>query len=340
MALVVYAALETRRHAWPREPDAWVTAKAADGWPLLVARYEGAAPKKALPVVLCHGLGANATNLDAIPEYSLARYLKSRGYDTFVLELRGAGRNVGAAPIPWRKRWVHTFDDFVRLDAPAALKAVREATGADQALWVGHSMGGMIAYALAGSPEGAALRGVVAIASPAFFRAPPGTRHLLGLNVLLRGRLRIRTLARLFAPLAAYVPGKRFGSVRSNFDPKLLRQVLHNVLDDMSGALIRQFARWSKDDVFDSNDGRVDYRAGLAKATTPFLLVAGASDDLAPPRGVERVHGLLGSSDKTYRLLSKATGAQMDYGHGDLVFGRDAPGEVFPLVADWLDLHA
>jgi hypothetical protein len=30
----------------------------------------------------------------------------------------------------------------------------------------------------------------------------------------------------------------------------------------------------------------------------------------------------------------------MDYGHGDLLFGRGAPKEVYPLLRDWLERRA
>src|SRR3990172_6019586 len=43
------------------------------------------------------------------------------------------------------RRW--TFDDHVRLDVPAALAAVRAATGAAAVHWVGHSQGGLIGMA-------------------------------------------------------------------------------------------------------------------------------------------------------------------------------------------------
>jgi hypothetical protein len=38
-------------------------------------------------------------------------------------------------------------------------------------------------------------------------------------------------------------------------------------------------------------------------------------------------------------LVGVAASACCDYGHSDLLFGRSAPEEVFPVVAAWLGRH-
>jgi polyhydroxyalkanoate synthase len=91
-------------------------------------------------------MGSNRFNVDGPGRTSLARDLCLRGYDVWVLELRGAGdsrRQLRVPPVPYR--W--TFEDYVQHDVPAALALVRHLTGAEKVLWVGHSLGGMVAYA-------------------------------------------------------------------------------------------------------------------------------------------------------------------------------------------------
>jgi len=47
----------------------------------------------------------------------------------------------------------------------------------------------------------------------------------------------------------------------------------------------------------------------------------------------------LGSTDKTYWVAGHASGLGHEYSHVDLVLGRHAPDEVYPVVDAWLDDH-
>jgi len=57
--------------------------------------------------------------------------------------------------------------------------------------------------------------------------------------------------------------------------------------------------------------------------------VAAPRDGLAPPGSVEEGHARWGG-EKTLLV------AAPEVGHGDLVLGKRAPGELFPAVRDWL----
>ena len=87
---------------------------------------------------------------------------------------------------------------------------------------------------------------------------------------------------------------------------------------------------------FASSDGSIDYRQNLRHVHTPVLAVAGACDRLAPPENVAIAHDLLASARKRLVVLGKAQHFSADYGHVDSVFGRQAPDEVYPLIADWV----
>ena len=67
---------------------------------------------------------------------------------------------------------------------------------------------------------------------------------------------------------------------------------------------------------------------------------AGSSDRLATERSVRAAFEAWGAADKKLVVFGKARGDAMEYGHGDLIFGRGAPTEVYPVLLQWLEAHA
>ncbi|MBS1152246.1 MAG: Polyhydroxyalkanoic acid synthase, partial [Myxococcaceae bacterium] len=65
--------------------------KTADGWELAVVRYRPTVPSTGRPVVLLHGIAANARNMDLDDEHSLARWFASQGREAWTMSLRGTG---------------------------------------------------------------------------------------------------------------------------------------------------------------------------------------------------------------------------------------------------------
>jgi predicted alpha/beta hydrolase len=101
----------------------------ADGWRLALSHYPppGALHTR-LPVLLCHGLGANRFSFDLGRDPSLALYLASAGFEVWVLELRGHGRSDRPGWFSSR-RFGWSFDDYLYGDFPAAIEKVQELTG-------------------------------------------------------------------------------------------------------------------------------------------------------------------------------------------------------------------
>ncbi|WP_224249296.1 alpha/beta fold hydrolase [Hyalangium gracile] len=317
----------------PFRPDELYRVPTDDGAGIALGRYHARGERRyAQPVILCHGLGANRFHMDFDERYSLARYLARAGFETWVMELRGRGLAGSASDF--------TFDDQAEHDVRTAVRTV-VSTGAKEVLWVGHSKGGLMLYAhLARNPQ-APVRAAVTMGSPFTFAVQPGLRIFMKrIEPLLRlatiPTRRITNIAFLGAPPG---PMTRYMMLADNMDPDVVRRALANVPSDLAGGVVRQFARWIDTHAFTTYDGSFDYRVPLAEVRVPFLLLGGSRDLLAPPLAVARAKEHLGGPVKLV-IAGRAHGFAEDYGHADLVLGRRAPDEIFPLVETFLSAHA
>src|SRR5262245_7928353 len=85
-----------------------------DGVELVGYHYANAG---AQPIIMVHGLGSNIFSLDLpMAQHSMAQFLASRGYDVWVINLRGqgAGEIRSANPNDWN--W--SVDDYALRDVP------------------------------------------------------------------------------------------------------------------------------------------------------------------------------------------------------------------------------
>ncbi|MFZ5444564.1 MAG: alpha/beta fold hydrolase [Myxococcota bacterium] len=314
------------------KPDELYRVPTADGSAIALGRYHARGRRLwEEPVVLGHSLGTNRFNLDFDERYSLARFLARHGFESWVLELRGhglAGSSEGA-----------TFDTEAEHDVAAALTAV-VSTGPKQVFWVGHSRGGLLAYAhLARNPR-APIRAVVTLGSPLTFELQPGVqRFVSAVGPTLKLPVVPLRLGGKAWPLG--LPPDPVGKYllrAENTDPLVIRQAISHVVADVPGGVARQFARWVRTGAFDGEDG-FDYRRGLKALSAPVLAIAGAKDLLAPAPSAHLI-SQYASGPVELVTAGRASGFSADYGHGDLVLGRRAPEEIFPRVAEFLARHA
>jgi pimeloyl-ACP methyl ester carboxylesterase len=312
-------------------------AETGDGWKIALARRTPRGAARLPPVLLCHGLSANRGNLDfGLERYSLSLYLAEAGFDCFALDLRGHGGSMRArrdAPHLW------TFDTYLAQDIPAALDEIAKATGSPSMLWVGHSQGALLGL-LAAALHPDRIAGVVAMAPPTHWAAQQELKRLL--RFVPPGPGRNRILARAFAPLAGYFhpSAAQYPLNTRNVEPRVLRLVMANVIENVSAGVQAQFFRWARTDRFDSSDGKIDYRLALATAKAPALFIAGSRDLLAPPASVRAGHDLWGGEKELWVAGTAESKLSADYGHSDLIFGRRAPEEIFSRVRDWLTAHS
>jgi predicted alpha/beta hydrolase len=309
-----------------------------DGWMLALHRYQPAAPASGA-VLLCSGYSCNRHFIDFDERHSLARFLARRGFDAWVVELRGRGmsRPCAGNSRPWR--W--TFDDLAQTDVPCAIRFVQKQVGHRRLCWVGHSMGAMVQYAHLGTAardEWPAA--IVTLASPVVFPAAASAllqrigNALLALPFfdLVPQRAALGVLWHLVGRTRAL----EIGMNPQNIDRRVVGTALRRAIGNPSRLKLQQLARWSADGAFTSHDRAIDYRERLCDVDIPALVVAGGMDRLAPPECVAPAYEQFANSGKRFIVLDRAHGFGNDYGHVDIVLGRNAPDEVFPLLADWI----
>ncbi|HCF58024.1 MAG TPA: hypothetical protein DFS52_08535, partial [Myxococcales bacterium] len=193
-----------RLYREPLPPEAELfDATTADGWRLGIIRYRPERPR-GLPVLLCHGVFNNGRILDIDAEHSLARWLASRGRDTYLLNLRGT--RYSDQPDPQAGRSLrYSADTYVLQDMPAAIEAIRRRTGAPKVDLVGHSMGGHLAYIyVAERPED--VNAVVTLGASAHFHGVgkierESGRSIARLGTSLGPTVPAPEIAHVFAPL-------------------------------------------------------------------------------------------------------------------------------------------
>jgi polyhydroxyalkanoate synthase len=299
-------------------------------------------PAELAPVLLVHGVGANHRNHDLSEDLSLARHLRARGRDVWLLTLR-SGIAHG-----WIRSDRHVrFRAMVEQDLPCAVGEVLARTGAAALDYVGFSMGGMLFYAAIGRTlPPRRVRRVAIIGSPAIVRPPLRMRvpaFAARIPELFFPTLRLRLAARVGAFAVEWwrSPAHRWVVNPHNVAPGVARASLVNVVEDIPGALNRDFVIWAA-----TADGALTFDGepvvhGLTEMAMPAIFFAGSADRLAPPHAVRTAFEAWGKKhevvDKRFVELGREHGASADYGHGDLAFGARARDELYEPLADFLD---
>lgn len=316
-------------------------AETEDGWRIALFRYLPEKRKHPTPVVLCHGLGANRFNFDLGEERSLARYLRNHGFEVWTLDLRGRGLSTRQKKGNGSYRGPSAFDDYVQKDAPAVISHVKRETGSQQVHWVGHSMGGLILYALLQGKQARDIASGVAVASPGSF-APIRKIPLVYTTFrLLRYLPRVHQsfFAAGLAPLLARSP-KTLMSIAvnpNNMEPLMMKRALCHLVSDMTKGEILQFSDWIGNHEFRTLDKGYSYESNFGSIQKPLMLIAGSRDYLCAPESVVATYDRIASERKKLYVLGRENGQEREYGHGDLLVGKRCEEEVFPLILDWLE---
>lgn len=310
----------------------------ADGWRLSLFRVPPTGTPSGPPVLLVHGTATNRMTF-LLEGSDLATHLAQAGFDVWIPELRGTRTSQPPDAGTW-KEGAWTLDEMASQDVPAILDAIASATKQREVLWVGHSLGGILGYAVAQGPRKDAVAGLVTVGSPMSFTHPtdlavrsrsfPGTKAK-------KGRMPMRSWANLAKGSVRIAPDGQIVHMlvnAENMDVDAIATFASLGVEDISAGLLAQLGRWIEGGTV--TGAGVDWTAGLATVRAPALVIAGSVDQVAPPWAVRPAFEGLGASDKTWLKLGRAGGQREDYGHLDLVVGDWAHEEVFPAISAWL----
>ncbi|MBF0509134.1 MAG: alpha/beta hydrolase [Deltaproteobacteria bacterium] len=317
----------------------------ADDYRLAVHRFRPRNPVQGRePLFLCHGLSANRFYFDFNPVCSLARYAAEQGWDTWVVELRGAGysrRPFWNNPL---SSYRYDFMDYLLKDLPAAVKLVLDQTGAEKLHWVGHSMGGMLLYAYLDAYGDGQIRSGTAVSAPTSFVEMTPTIMKISNKTRWTPAIPWPTGIIYCLSLPLTWMGINFvNKILINSDnlskADAVRFSIVCAENWSSGRLGKTFIDWVFTGNFEPDPARPGFKERLAEIQLPMLIMVGAADQLTPPPTVRFGFEKIGSSDKEYHLFAQEDGDLADYGHVDILLAETSPQEVYPKILQWAEEH-
>lgn len=344
--LALWAKLSADAYALDTGVDETHYISTRDGWRLALHRIRPAAdaPKRNLPILMLHGLGANHRGFCIGPEGpGLANHLAAQGWDVWILDPRGAGlserpRLIGGKWYGW------TYDDLVERDAMAAIAYLQQATGSHEYLWYGHSLGGLVLYSLLARGLAQGMRaGALTGASLDYSQSASDFHFYLNFEWLGRMLPMIPAgfLGRLVAPFSGrwHTSIENFHWYADNMAPQTCRRLSAWAMDGISSAQLLQLASAIRPGGLSTVDGTKRDLDGLPAATTPVLAFCGDEDRQCPPDAARVPFAALGTPEPNKQLveLGLATGYSTHYGHIDMISGLAAPVEVWPQIVAWFE---
>ncbi|TKW09931.1 hypothetical protein SEVIR_6G134000v4 [Setaria viridis] len=245
------------------------------------------------------------------------------------------------------------FDHYLEEDIPAAVEYIRQhsKTKDGKLLAIGHSMGGILLYAMLsrsgfeGVPSN--LAAIVTLASSVDYTTSNSSLKLLlplahpaqALNV---PAVPLGTLLAAAYPWASGPP-YLFSwlnpqiSAQDMMHPELLSKLVFNNFCTVPAKVVLQLTTAFREGGLCNRNGTFSYKDHLRECQTPVLALAGDKDLICPPEAVYETAKLIPKHKVKYRVFGKPQGPH--YAHYDLVGGRLAIDEVYPCIIEFLSRH-
>jgi predicted alpha/beta hydrolase len=268
-------------------------------------------------VLMVHGAVANARTFYSEKGRGLGPWIAARGYDVFVLDLRGRG---ASAPLMGRGA-AHGQTESICEDIPAALAEICRLRGEDVPIHlVGHSWGGvLISAVIAREPKW-----IRQVRSSVYFGSKRSIQvwnwpRIYEIDIFWSG------IATILSMIHGYLPAQRYGIGADGETPKSLRQS----------------QRWVRTREWRDSDDGFDYRSALSAGVLPptLYLVGGNDPARGHPHDVRRFIAESGPHAHEFVMLDTTSGYSHDYGHIDMLTHSQAESDVFPLVEAWFVRH-
>ena len=319
----------------------------ADGMNLIMTRKTPMKRKPVAHIVLLHGLGQNRYSW-TLTRRSFENFLVANGFETFNIELRGHGlsRANGSG-------YPDHFEAYLNYDIPAFFEAIWDITGGKKFFFMGHSLGGSIAYCVA-SEYADELAGVISIGGPynmaqgnlllksialagvtfgrlyPFPRLRPEVFYIDYIGLLANFGLFVLDSKHYRIPLQVWYPG--------SIERDILEERIIKGFDRTSFNVVKFFFEWGARGKFISSDGNIDFEDRITAMETPILFVNGDKDLAVPIAAVKEAYEKCGSKDKTFKVFGGEVPGR-HWGHCDLICGQHAPEHTWPHMLDWLKKH-
>lgn len=287
-------------------------------------------------VILCHGFASNRYTFDLQPEVSVADFLATKGWDTWVLELRGSGKSKNSGPPGTDDSW--HFEDHIE-DVRAIIEKVYSVTKNPVHI-VGHSLGSMLVQcACAGeSGKNGLIRSGVSIAGTFLMPETEWKRFLWLWPVIQHfNTIHPEYIQEFLAPMSFRLntPWDQLFFCSENVDHRIARDMFRKNWEPIPVSLISQLRSVVEPSGLCSKDGSKAYVDLLPSIKIPMLLCTGTSDEQCPPVCMQRAKSLIPNS--THVCFGKKYGHKNDYGHFDLIVGLNAKKEVWDVISDFLE---
>lgn len=368
LMLVLFCAASPVFSETPPVTTGEYAARTSDGWDLSITRYSGGPYKiKKAAVVLCHGFNINSSFWDLGERVSLARYLAKNGYDVWAPSLRGSGdsskplisnirsmvkleimklpRRILKMPTDIVKfNW--TIDDHILKDVPSIIDVVKKESRFSKIYWIGHSMGGIIMYGYLETMGQKNIAGFIPIGSMMIIPHPL-TGHLktvatqkplmnasLLINTTMASQLRNVTLGTIKNPIEDLLLN------RENMYDDIVFRFFRIAIDDTAPGVVSQFSDSIRTGSMLSKNRAYNYTDNLHLVKVPIMIMGGGADGFVSESSLRATYEAVSSGDKGIMVFSRLYGYSADYGHCDLVLGKNSEKEVYPVILNWLDKRA
>lgn len=221
----------------------------------------------------------------------------------------------------------------------------------DKLFAIGHSMGGILLYALLSRCEfegrDPKLAAIVTLASSLDYTASNSSLKMLlplanPAQVLNVPVVPLGAMLSAAYPLSSSPPYvlswlNNLISAEDMMDPELLKKLVLNNFCTIPAKLILQLTTAFREGGLRDRSGTFFYKDHLRKSSVPVLALAGDQDLICPPEAVYETVKLIPDHLVTYKVFGQPGGPH--YAHYDLVGGRLAVEQVYPCIVEFLSRY-